>query len=391
MTSSNSNPYAPAAPLDPPAEPIDEAIHFNGAVRWDDIERLGREGLGIYAGILVWPITAAFYFGFIWLSDAPNRTLPRGGQWLGDMPVHPLWLIAFVAHAGASMWITMRIMGHLYARSSMTAVPDLIGPLSGNLHADSIELVYPHAHQRLPLGTISQLRRSLNGIGLILGEDRLGLVVLPRHLFEEQEFAKARDRFGAAIHRSQSLTVVPASINEPLSGESQRQILTAKPDGADAFASGVRLSDCQWTPAYREQVAWIYGLYGGVLFNAMTIWLPVAILTQTPVMRWHIFAVQVGMIVLFLLVYCVVAFWRIWSIKSSTLVHVSGWISSDGLTINSPLGSTTYDPRAFERVVSSERSVQLILPGQHQQTLVLSKPMFQSAGGFDRLRLWASS
>gem|GEM_PF-5233748 len=85
--------------------PIDEAIHFNGAVRWDDIERLGREGLGIDAGILVWPVTAACYFGFVWLSDAPNRTLPRGGQWLGDMPVHPLWLIALFAQAGVSMWI----------------------------------------------------------------------------------------------------------------------------------------------------------------------------------------------------------------------------------------------------------------------------------------------
>lgn len=391
MTRFDLNPYAPAVPRDPRAESADDAIHFSGVVQWSDIERFGRNGIGSYVGILACSTTGVLNLVVFWLlSPTVNAVLDWRDQWMSYLPIELLLLAAFIMHVAVSMGVTTQIAGYLYARSSITAEPDLLGPLSGILRADSIELVYPHARKLLTLGAISELRRSPGGIGLILGKDWMSLVLLPLHLFEEREFVKARDRLRAAIRSSQPLASPSSDENRSPPGEPQWQSLTAKPDDADAFASGVLLSDCQWTPAYREQVAQLYGLYGCVLLNVM-IAMPITVFARINVMRWHVFGVVICMVGLFLLVYIAVAFWRFWTIKSSTLAHVSGWISSEGLTINSPLGSTTYDPAAFERVISTGRSVQLILPGQHQQTLVLSKPMFGSTGGFARLRLWASS
>src|SRR5690606_16505524 len=99
----------------------------------------------------------------------------------------------------------------------------------------------------------------------------------------------------------------------------------------------------------------IYGVFGCALASVLMIFLPVAIFSPIHMMRWHVFAVAIGLVVLFLLVHIAAAFWHLWSIKGSSSAPIAGWVASDGLTVNTPFGSTTYCPAAFHRIESSAR------------------------------------
>ncbi len=379
-------------PLDGQAESADQLIRFSGTVQWEDLEQFGRSGMRGYVAALSWPITGVLYLAIFSMLSTPNMHAPSAGDPCMPSLVFRLSIVAaFVAQATACMLVTMRLIGYLYARSNVAAAPDLLGPVSGTLGAHTIELVHPHARRLLPLDSLSDVRLTSGGIGLLIDDDRMSLIVLPRHLFEEREFAQAGDRLTAAWHHRQPPSSLQASQSVPRSEEPEPQGWVAKPTDAYAFSAGVLLSECQWTPTYREQVARIYGFFGCLLFNAVMLPLPTVFFVRSSIRTEHVIFFVPGLVVLILLGHMTGAFWRLWSMRRSRIAPVSGWLAEDGLTVNSAIGSTTYFPSAFGRVESSKRSVQLIFPGQYQQTLVLSKPMFESAEGFEQLRLWAST
>lgn len=393
MSDFEVNPYAPAVPRGSRGEPVDDAIEFKGVVRRKDIERFGRDGMRTYARCLAWTMTAGFYVSiFMTQPMSIQHALQGNGAWIETSYGRALISVAFIVQLVASTWGTMWMLGYLYARSHIAAAPELLGPISGTLRGESLELVCVHARSVIPLAAISEVRRSAGAIGFLIGEDCESLVVMPRHLFEGPGFAEASDRLTAAVAASRSMNnVVSRSESTGLSTGQAVPPADTPLEDAEAFASGLLLSDCQWTPIRREQVVRIYGVAGCALANAMMSLLPIAIALPVSMMGWHAFMLVIRGVVLLVLVHIVAAFWRLWTLKSSTSSPVAGWVARDGLTIKLPIGCTTYRPIAFRRVDSSDRSVQLTLRGRPRRTFVLSKPMFESAAGFDRLRIWATS
>src|SRR5690606_985657 len=164
------------------------------------------------------------------------------------------------------------------------------------------------------------------------------------------------------LHHRQPPLSLQTSQSEPRLGEPDPQEWATKPTNAYAFSAGVLLSECQWTPAYREQLARIYGFFGCLLFNAVMLPLPIGFFVRSSIRIEHVIFFVPGLVVLILLGHMTGAFWRLWSMRRSRVAPVSGWLADDGLTIHSAVGSTTYVLTAFGRVESSNRSVQLVFP-----------------------------
>lgn len=393
MTDFVSNPYAPAATLEAHTETIGDAILFSGEVRWEDIERFGRSGIRTYARCLCWSITTAMYLGiFVLLQLSERHSLHVGAPSMEPPYTYLILFVAFVIQLIVATWGTIWFIGFVYARSSIAAAPQLLGPISGTLRNDSLELVYPFVRTLLPLTAVGDARGSTDAIGLFIGGDCKSLVVLPRHLFDERAFAEAANRLRAAASagRSHSILLSHWSRTTCIPDDAEQEG-DDKHGDADEFNNGVLLTDCQWTPACREQVARIYGLASCILLSTMLGAIPITTLFPHTVTEWNVFVSIIGIVMWFLLVHILAAAWRLWTLQSASSTQVVGWISDEGLTVNSPVGFSTYQAAAFDRVDSRERSIQLVLGGQPQQTIVLSRPMFASEAGFDRLRHWTSS
>ncbi len=389
MTRFDSNPYAPAASLEPPAEPSANAIPFSGTVQWEDLECFGREGTGLYAGFLALTTTAVLYCGIYRLQpDLLDAWLGTNRQWIDNLPGWPLLLTLLVAQAVVCGWLTMRFIGYLFVRMNVAAAPELLGPLSGDVTFHSLVLQYPFVRKVISHEAIGEVRKSRVGIGLLLGETRKSLLLLPRRLFEEQDFVRACERIENAYEAEQPALTSPTDAVRATTDPAAPPNLGALSAEAEQFTGGLLLSDCHWAPAYRKQTARIYGVFGCALINVIMMFFLMALLSPINLVRWHVFGTVLGLILLFLVVHIVAAFWRFYKIMGSTLTHVSGWIDKDGLTVNTPLASVTYLPAAFRRVEAGEHSVQLTLSEPSQQTLVLSRPMFVNAVGFERLRAW---
>jgi len=375
----DNNPYAAAAIIDHThyVQPITEPIRFDGFVHRSDVSALGRNVRGVrIANIFLffgYAIIALFVVLVVVLLWDIVRT--RGAS-----RAHPIGFFLFLTvmslpMIAAPLWLRWHFQGHVYAKRLLRISPRMIGPLKGAINNERIELEYLHYHSIVPIESVTGIRITNEVIGMTTDVRKLFLTVLPKHLF-------AVDDFERVCERLKPLTYARPLIAEPHINHDERLItgepmsLMHQPPESIGFSGTLTFQDLKAAPIYHTQIRQFFAVLVGLFIVAIvlvtgTLWL----IADQPLAQF----IAVFTVISFGIGICrrVYAYFRVRKYHDQPIATLTGWITSESLTMNSTIGSVAYRKSAFARVDTNDDAIYGVLGGQFPQVVILPARMFK--------------
>jgi hypothetical protein len=387
------NPYAPAgASRDAPAPAVDDQsaagrpIRYGGIVREADVALLGRSAVGaaiafvfLILGVLAWLLMLV---GLTASNSDDGAPLSGTSGFLFLVGISLVLLIV-------PLWLLGRFRGNYLARSLQNWSPRIVGPVDGTLGEQTVELVHPEQRSVIPLQSLTGVRLSPRLVAFTYDYHQMQLCVLPNGLFEQSDLPIVHERLAPlAAERPWLPGRVSGLDPRPRHGEPLELI----PRAADAvdFAGTLVFSDFTATATYRQQMRRVYRFFAALGVLAGTVAICSGVLTQD-VLVFIAAAVLLAVMLSTRLVRWKQQFKRHYPSGDQVIARLSGFLSNDGLTINSAIGSTTYRRSAFTGVEISDTSIALLLRSRIPQVIILKEAMFRSADDFQQLRRWTKS
>jgi len=377
------NPYSPAAPVEadtyPPA-PLNHPIVIDGLVHRSDLRAIGRNEPGIRTArtVLIFGsgclTLATIVFVFFIRSNPTGQA--DGFELLGFTCLMTFVVIPFLVLLPA--WSMIRLSGGSYGRKILKISPQIIGPLTGRVDNDTIELRYMNYHWIAPLESLTGVHIKPDAIALTTDARRFFLAVLPRHVFQADDFQRVAERLKPiADQRPLIPTPTIAEDHRLMAGDPLE--LLPQPVAAIRFAGTVNRRDLSGTKIYKQQIRKFF--IANLLLVAIAILLPTLVYVTVPDRD----------IILIILLASFVSLPMLWSVAKRLLIFrqyckqpngeiskLSGWVTEGNLTVNSPIGSYAYLKKSFKQVDCDDQSIQCLPVGIIPQVIILPRRFFQS-------------
>lgn len=381
------NPYAPAAPVvanSHPPRPIVESIHFDGLVHRSDVMALGRSDRGgriaravLYFSITGFAMFAIFVFALAFLKPSTSPTAAFSFRiFFSSFFILPFLILV-------PLFLISRMRGGNYAKRALKISPRMVGPLAGKIDNETVELRYLHYHSITPIDSLTGVRITPEVIGFTVDARRLFISVLPKHIFQADDFERVAARLEQiAIERPLVSQTVVTEDKRLMEGEPL--VLLSKPDGGIAFTGILSHSDLKATPIFIRQMRKFF------FFNLILVLVAVLF----PLSLYHLFSdmdslgvlvfISIASLPLFIAVGKRLLIYRQYrKMPDTEITKLQGWVAKDNVTINSTIGSFAYLKNSFIKVESDDKSIQCLMSGQLKQVVLLPRRFFSNDADYE--------
>jgi hypothetical protein len=388
------NPYAPAgAGHDAVATGVndqraaDRPIRFGGVVREADVAILGRSAVGVFVAAVLLILGVAAWL-LLLFAPVIDRMVARGQLGLDAMDLIVLGFLGLILVL-LPLFLLGRFRGLYFARGLQNWSPRIVGPVEGTLHEQTVELAYPELRSVIPLQSLTGVRLSPRFVAFTHDYHQMQLCVLPSAFFEQGDLPLVHERLAPlAAERPWLPGRVSGLDPRPQHGEPLE--LIPRVEGAISFAGTLVFSDFAATATYRKQMRRVYRFFVVLGVLAVAAAVCSGVLTQSSLV-FAAAALLLAVILSTRLVRWKQQFKRHFPSGDQVIARLSGFLSDDGLTVNSAIGSTTYRHAAFQRVEFANGSIELVLRSRVPQVILLKESMFGSPDDFQRVCRWAQA
>lgn len=385
------NPYSPAAPVAGETYPpprLNHPIVIDGLVHRSDLRAVGRNERGIRTARTVLMFGSGCLALALIIFLLRIRTSPTG-QVDGISVLGFVFLISFIVIPFLVVlpaWSMIRLGGGSYARKVLKISPQIIGPITGRIDNEKIELRYLTYHWIAPLESITGVHITPDAIGLTIDARRFFLSVLPRHVFQADDFYYLSERLKPIAAQYPLIPIQTIGedhrllVGEPLA-------CLPVPTGAITFVGTINRRDLSGSRIYKHQIRKFF--CANLLLATIAVLLPTIIYV----------AFLDPDIILVTLLASFISLPMLWSVAKRLLIYrryrkqpdaeiskVSGWLAQGNLVVNSPVGTYSYLQKAFKRVDCDDQSIQCLLVGIIPQVIILPRRFFQSETEFKAAR-----